>query len=127
MIRTKFSVQIHRLRAKRSEHFDLRVLDPRRLKLWSWALPKARFPEDGEKLLAIRTPDHPVSYIYFQGVLKKSGDTVKLHDSGICEILVNKSFLKIFHFHGKNVDGIYNFIKLSRSKDSWLITKSKKQ
>jgi hypothetical protein len=63
-LKTLFSIQEHYQQSKRSSHYDLRVLDLKKKTLWSWAFPKRKFPEIGEKVLAIRTVNHPISYMY---------------------------------------------------------------
>ena len=121
---TKYSIQKHYRKSHRSSHLDLRILDPRKKKrLWSWALVKERFPEDGEKLLAIRTPDHRLEYMYFEGELENR-DKVTLFDKGICDIIHDGSYLKIFYFKGEKINGAYNFIRLH--SNVWLVTKAKK-
>ena len=124
-IKTRFSIQDHWQKKNRSSHFDLRILDPKNTILWSWAFPKSRFPEQGEKVLAIRTPNHRVSYMYFQGNLQ-NGDKVKVYDRGKCRILLYSHNLIVAYFNGNKTKGIYNFIRLVKSKDSWLVTKSNK-
>lgn len=125
MTPTRFSVQIHMQKQKKSSHFDLRILDPARTTLISWAFPKSRFPEYGEKILAIKTPDHRVSYMYFKGALE-NGDTVSIYDRGKCKILLSSHNLIIVYFKGSHIKGIYNFIRMVHSDNSWLVTKSKK-
>lgn len=44
------------------KHFDLRLVDPDAGKAHSWAIPKARLPEPGEKLLAVQTWTHTPEY-----------------------------------------------------------------
>jgi len=51
-------------------HFDLRIkkgsVAP------SWALPKATIPiNDGDKCLAVRTPDHELDWMTFTGTIPK--------------------------------------------------------
>ncbi len=43
--------------------------DNERYVLRSWAIPKHRFPKANEKLLAIKTEDHPWSYKDFEGTI----------------------------------------------------------
>jgi len=43
-------------------HFDLRLVDPDAGKAHSWAIPKARLPEPGERLLAVQTFTHTPDY-----------------------------------------------------------------
>lgn len=124
-IKTSYSVQEHYQKAKKMSHFDLRVLDPKRKVLWSWAFPKRKFPEHGEKVLAIKTVDHDRAYMYFHGKLK-NGDTVSLYDKGKCHVLVFKHNLVIIYFSGAKLNGAYNFIKLFSENTSWLVTKSAK-
>jgi DNA ligase D-like protein (predicted 3'-phosphoesterase) len=52
--------------AKRAgKHYDIRIhLDGRAV---SFAVPKAKWPEVGERLLAVRTPDHIEEYSDFEG------------------------------------------------------------
>ena len=124
-IKTLFSIQEHYQKSKKSSHFDLRILDPKKKVLWSWAFPKRKFPEVGEKVLAIQTVNHQVSYMYFEGKLD-NGDIVSVYDKGKCHIIMIKNNLIIFYFDGKKIKGAYNFIKSFTSKDSWLVVKSKK-
>jgi hypothetical protein len=123
--KTRFSIQNHWQKRVRSAHFDLRILSPFRNILWSWAFPKARFPNEGEKLLAIRTPDHRLSYMYFRGSLD-NGDKVDVYDRGECRVLLQSHNLIIVYFHGKKIIGTFNFIKLVKSENAWLVTQSKK-
>jgi DNA primase len=55
------SVQEHRAR-KAGRHWDLRLVDPETGYAHSWAVPKARFPEGTEKVLAVHTPTHTEQY-----------------------------------------------------------------
>ncbi len=57
---------IHRHRAKRAdEHLDLRMRDGEGFR--SWAIPKARLPEAGERLLAVETEFHELSAYFAEG------------------------------------------------------------
>ena len=123
-IKSKFSVQNHWQKRNNRSHFDIRILSPSKLKLWSWAFPKAKFPKPHERVLAIRTSDHKVSYIYFHGRLS-NGDKVDLFDKGDCYILKIQDNIKIFKFVGKKINGIFVFIKVHGSKDAWIVIRSK--
>lgn len=55
------AVQQHNAK-KAGPHWDLRLVDPDTGFAHSWAVPKATFPEDKQKVLAIRTPTHTAHY-----------------------------------------------------------------
>lgn len=44
------------------KHWDLRLVDPDTSYAHSWAVPKAKFPGESERLLAVRTPTHTAHY-----------------------------------------------------------------
>ena len=123
-IKTRFSVQDHWQKKSHTSHYDLRVLNPRQTTLWSWAFVKHRFPKPGERVLAIRTSNHRVSYMYFDGDLD-NGDKVDVYDRGKCKILVYTENLIIIHFNGQKINGTLNFIKMAKSEDAWIVTQSK--
>lgn len=122
--KTTFSIQDHHQKKSHSSHFDLRILNQKKSSLWSWAIPKSKFPIAGERVLAIRTVNHKVSYMHFDGELE-NGDTVKLFDKGKCRVIIVSQNLLIFHFIGSKIRGTYNFIRLLGSDDAWMIQKSK--
>ena len=63
-----YAVQEH-MANRAGKHYDLRLGDPRSMVAHSWAVPKARFPEPGKPLLAVRQPDHTIPYMDFTGVI----------------------------------------------------------
>jgi hypothetical protein len=121
---TKFSLQEHFQKRSNHSHWDLRVLDPENKSfLASWAIPKKRFPAIGERLLAIKTVNHNVNYMYFSGMLQNN-DIVKLLDYGRCDILKWGKNTVMATFHGHKVKGTYLFLKMeafSKKQDNWII------
>ncbi len=101
-------------------HYDLRLEENG--VLISWAIPKGLPHEVGVKRLAIRTEDHPLKYLHFEGEIPKQeygGGRMWIFDSGQYE-LVKKSDKK-YHFHltkGK-LDGTY--IIYNTKDNQWII------
>lgn len=88
-----YCVQIHNAE-KAGRHFDLRV--QLKGKAVSWAIPMkgirsdiVRFPQPGEKWMAIRQPDHTVPYMKFEGEIPEGlgKGTVTLLADGICDVI----------------------------------------
>lgn len=52
------------------KHYDLRLVDPDSGKAHSWAIPKAKLPSPGERLLAIQTFTHTPEYALHFGEKK---------------------------------------------------------
>lgn len=66
------------------EHYDLRIGGTDGL--LSWALPSAKLPDPGEKVLAVRQPVHEYSYKDFEGKIEKGygkGNVVKVLESQV--------------------------------------------
>lgn len=121
---SKFSIQEHYQQRNKHSHYDLRLLEPKNKSyLVSWALPKKRFPDSGERLLAIRTVNHNVDYMHFHGQLKNN-DNVKLIDFGNCDIVKWTDSVIIVVFHGKSIKGTFVFVRMSKEsdkQDNWIV------
>ncbi len=96
--RWTMAVQDHEA-ARAGRHYDLRLVDPDAGKAHSWAIPKAKLPEPGERLLAVQTFTHTPEYALHFGekkpqtigkgygkgrvrmVLKKPADIIEAHNN----------------------------------------------
>ncbi len=93
--------------------------------MWSFAVPKAKDPGKGEKLLAIETEPHPVEYNNFQGKIPEgmygAGD-VKIYDKGKVKWLSVKDNRIIFELKGEKIKGKFKlvFFKEEEGKRKWL-------
>ncbi|MEA3329457.1 MAG: DNA polymerase ligase N-terminal domain-containing protein [Nanoarchaeota archaeon] len=106
-------------------HYDLRLEMQGVLK--SWAIIKIPPRRKNLKRLAIPTPDHPLSYINFEGkIIEGYGKgTVKIWDKGTYK-LISKNSKKIeFELNGKKLKGKYVliFTAYRPKKNGWLFFK----
>jgi DNA ligase D-like protein (predicted 3'-phosphoesterase) len=119
-----YSVQEHHATHK---HFDLRL--EWKGVLWSWAVPRGPPKTAGDKRLAIRTPNHPKSYAFFDGVIKEGSygaGRVILWDKGVHDPQKFNSREIITSISGKRLKGTYVLIRTKFGKqDNWLFFKKK--
>ena len=128
---SRFVIQKH---AARRLHYDLRLeLDG---VLLSWALPQGPSLVPTDKRLAVRTEDHPLKYLEFEGAIPKGeygggtmivwdlGDWIPLHDP-------HKSLLKghlEFELRGRRLHGRWHLVRMKpRPRDKteqWLLIKA---
>jgi bifunctional non-homologous end joining protein LigD len=120
---------IHRHEARRL-HYDLRLEMEGVLK--SFAVPKgfSWVPED--KHLAVRTEDHPIEYLEFDGVIPKGeygAGTMTIWDSGRYELRngdglvgLDEGKLEIV-LAGGRLRGQWDMVKTSQGENDWLIFK----
>jgi bifunctional non-homologous end joining protein LigD len=123
----RFVVQEHSATAM---HWDLRLEQDG--VLLSWAVPKG-VPEDPKDTrLAIRTEDHPIEYIDFEGTIPKGNygaGTMKIWDSGTYEpeeefdVVAGKLH---FRFDGGRVSGRYVLVRTKGNqaegtKEQWIL------
>ena len=115
-------------------HWDLRLEMDGVLKSWAVTRGPSLDPED--KRLAVRTEDHPLSYVTFEGTIPKGeygGGTVMLWDRGTWAPVKGKSAkdLEKGHLHfildGERMKGEWLLIRLKpRPKErteNWLLRK----
>jgi bifunctional non-homologous end joining protein LigD len=115
-------------------HWDFRLEIDGVLK--SWAVTRGPSIDPGEKRLAVRTEDHPLSYATFEGIIPKGqygGGTVMLWDRGTWSPIKGKSAkdLDDGHLHfvldGTRMRGEWLLIRLKPRKgekrENWLLRK----
>ncbi|MCA9552526.1 MAG: DNA ligase, partial [Myxococcales bacterium] len=121
-----FVVQKH---SARRLHYDLRLEMDGLLK--SWAVPRGPSFDPNEKRLAVRTEDHPVDYVDFEGVIPKGnygagamivwdrGTWVPLEDPTAG---MQKGKL-LFELKGMKLRGVFTLVKTKGDNDEWLLIK----
>ncbi len=115
-------------------HWDLRLEIDGVLK--SWAVTRGPSLDPGEKRLAVRTEDHPLSYATFEGTIPAAeygGGTVMLWDRGSWSPIKGKSAsdLDKGHLHfvldGERMKGEWLLIRLKprarEKRENWLLRK----
>lgn len=101
-------------------HYDLR-LEIEGV-LWSWTVPKGLPSKKGEKRLAIRTEDHPLKYLNFQGEIpagEYGGGSMWIFDRGTYEVSKMKDTSIYFTLKGKHLKASYKIYKMK--EDQWLM------
>lgn len=126
------AVQEHNAR-RAGKHWDLRLVDPHTGFAHSWAIPKARFPQQGDRPhLAIQTPTHSSDYALNFGATGPQ-EIGEGYGKGTVEIK-HKVPAKIVSSHPDGIrfqsiiDGEPEEFVLFRTKDNtWLIRNARKQ
>lgn len=101
-------------------HYDLRL--EQNGVLTSWAVPKGMPPIPGVKRLAVKTEDHPLSYLSFEGNIPKGeygGGTMWVYAEGKYEVTKEKKDGFYFRLSGKQLNAEYR-IHLMKGKE-WLL------
>jgi bifunctional non-homologous end joining protein LigD len=113
----RFVVQEHHARRL---HWDLRL--EREGALASWALPRGIPAHPSENRLAVRTEDHPLEYLEFEGEIPKGeygAGTMTVWDRGTFEAEKFRADEVIADFHGERLRGRYALFRTRG--DDWLI------
>ena len=129
----RFTVQRHRATAL---HYDFRLeIDG---VLVSWAIPKGPSLDAKERRLAMRTEDHPIEYLPFEGVIPEkqygAGDVI-VWDWGVFQpeaetpnpgVAIRKGELK-FVLHGERLRGRYTIVRTDSDdgRERWLLLKKR--
>jgi DNA ligase D-like protein (predicted 3'-phosphoesterase) len=132
----RFVIQKH---DARKLHYDFRIEVEGVLK--SWAIPKGPSPDPSKKRLAIPTEDHPLDYIYFEGVIPQGNygaGTVMVWDTGTYRNLKKKGVKTVpmeetiedghvdIWLEGEKLKGGYVLIRTGRKdRKFWLFFKMK--
>lgn len=119
-------------------HYDFRLeIDD---VLVSWAVPKGPSTDPREKRLAIRTEDHPMDYVDFEGVIPEGqygGGTVMIWDYGTYKNIKKKGGKLVpmeqclkdgqieVWLYGKKLQGGYALHLFKKEHDQWLLVKMK--
>jgi bifunctional non-homologous end joining protein LigD len=115
----RFVVQEH---SARRLHWDLR-LEHDGVAV-SWAIPNG-IPEDpGENRKAVRTEDHPLEYLSWEGEIPEGeygAGTMRIWDSGTYELEKWEAEKVIVVFHGKRVEGRYALFRAGKAEKDWMI------
>jgi len=134
----RFSIQKH---SATSLHYDLRLeVDGT---LASWAVPKGPSLDPRDKRLAMRTEDHPLSYLEWEGVIPKGSygaGPMIVWDRGVYENIsatrrgeplemaeaVEKGDVKVFLL-GEKLKGAYALVRTSEAgkREQWLLIKKR--
>ena len=105
--------------------------------LLSWAVTRGPSLDPGDKRLAVRTEDHPLSYLEFEGTIPKDSygaGTVMLWDVGHWQPVIpvarglKKGHLH-FRLHGRRMTGGWHLVRMKGRKtgdgkrENWLLVK----
>lgn len=134
----RFSIQKH---SATSLHYDLRLeVDG---VLASWAVPKGPSLDPRDKRLAMRTEDHPLDYLEWEGVIPKGqygAGPVIVWDRGVFQNIsetrrgekleladaIEKGDVKIFML-GEKIKGAYALVRTGPAgeREKWLLIKKR--
>ena len=113
----RFVIQEHHATAL---HWDLRLEHDGALA--SWALPKGIPPDPRQNRLAVRTEDHPLSYLEFSGEIPRGqygGGEMGIWDEGTFDEVKFRDNEVIVVLHGERVTGRY--VLFQTDGKNWMI------
>jgi bifunctional non-homologous end joining protein LigD len=106
-------------------HWDLRLEHDGVLA--SWAIPNGIPPDPSENRLAVRTEDHPLEYLDFEGEIPKGeygAGTMRIWDQGTYELHKWEERKVEVTFHGERLQGRYGLFPISKAgtdSNDWMI------
>jgi bifunctional non-homologous end joining protein LigD len=106
-------------------HWDLRLEHDGALA--SWAIPNGIPPHPSENRLAVRTEDHPLEYLDFEGEIPKGqygAGTMRIWDRGTFEVHKWEERKVEVTFTGERLSGRYGLFPIGRGPDQendWMI------
>jgi bifunctional non-homologous end joining protein LigD len=115
----RFVVQEHHARRL---HWDLRL--ERDGALASWAVPNGIPDDPKQNRKAVRTEDHPLEYLEFEGRIPEGeygAGTMAIWDRGTYECEKFRDDEVIVVFHGERLSGRYALFRAGRDPKDWLI------
>jgi len=117
---TQYVAQLHKAE-KAGPHFDLRIQIPGTDVGSSWAVPKAKLPKPGQKVLAVRQGDHTVDYFKFKGKIRSGygkGSVSPAHQ-GKTEIIESRPDMVRFGVYDKKYP--QEFLLRQTKGNQWLL------
>jgi bifunctional non-homologous end joining protein LigD len=115
----RFVVQEH---SARRLHWDLRL--EHEGVAASWAVPNGIPMDPSENRKAVRTEDHPLSYLEFEGEIpagEYGAGTVGIWDRGTYELEKWEAEKVMVRFDGERLSGRYALFRAGKSEKDWMI------
>ncbi len=115
----RFVVQEH---SARRLHWDLRL--ERDGAAPSWAIPNGIPDDPKENRMAVRTEDHPLEYLDFEGEIpagEYGAGTVRIWDRGTYEVHKWEPGKIVFTLTGERVSGRYALFRAGVGEKDWMI------
>jgi bifunctional non-homologous end joining protein LigD len=106
-------------------HWDLRLEHDGALA--SWAIPNGIPPDPAENRLAVRTEEHPLEYLDFEGEIPRGqygAGTMRIWDRGTYEVHKWEPKKVEVTFHGERLRGRYGLFPIGRgaeAENDWMI------
>jgi len=110
-------------------HWDLRLQaidNTGKQVLYSWAFPKGVPKKEGIKRLALRMPDHEMSWASFEGIIPKGeygAGKVSIYDKGFYKPIKISRGKMLFEIMGKKIKGVYCLTVMRGDDSKWFLEK----